>query len=301
MEHSHNHHHTIELSAVNQAFIIGIILNISFVLVEALAGFWTNSLALLADAGHNLSDVASLILSLLSFRLAKIKHTSGFTYGYRKATILASLANAFILLMAIGGIAYETVLRIQRPMPVPGLTISLVATVGIFINSISAFLFLKDKEKDLNVKGAYLHLLADALVSLGVVIAGILIYYTQWLWLDSLISFSIVLVILYSTWSLLTDSLRLTLDGIPSGINLNEIKQAVIRIEGVKDIHHLHIWAISTTQNALTTHVIVNQNGLLNEFIQLKNKIKHELEHLNIQHCTLELEIEAEDCEENCE
>ncbi len=298
MEHAHHHHHhTPELTNVNRAFLIGIVLNSVFVLIEFGAGLYWNSLALISDAGHNLSDVASLILALLAFRLAKVKSSQTFTYGYRKTTILASLTNAVILLIAIGSIAWESIERLQNPQMVAGNSIAIVAGIGIVINTISAFLFFKDKDKDLNVKGAYLHLAADALVSLGVVIAGVVISFTQLYWLDTAVSLAIVVVIFFSTWGLLKESVILSLEGVPSGIDLQQVKQHISKITGVKDVHHVHIWALSTTENALTAHVVTDSSSDWQSIATMKHKIKHELEHLNIQHTTLEVEMENEPCE----
>lgn len=291
-DHHDHHHHTV--TTINRAFIIGIILNSVFVAVEAVAGFWTQSLALLTDAGHNLSDVAALALSLLAFKLAKQKATERYTYGYRKTTVLVTLLNAVILLVAVGGIGYEAIHRFFNPQPLQGNVIAWVAGVGILINSLSAYLFLKDKEKDLNIQGAYLHMAADALVSAGVVLAGILIGYTHWYWLDSVISFLIMAVILASTWKLLMDSLRLSLDGVPRGVDVLEIRNKLLKIKDMKDVHHLHVWAISTTQNALTAHLVLANTASLAEAEVVKQKAKHTLEHLNIHHATLE--IETEDC-----
>src|SRR6478736_811276 len=257
MSEHHHHDHAPQLTSLNRAFIAGIILNLLFVVVEAVAGFYTDSLALLTDAGHNLSDVASLALALLAFKLAKLKPTETFTYGYQKTTILVALANAIILLIAIGGIGWEAAQRIFKPEPTPGFTIAIVAGIGLFINAFTAFLFFRDKEHDLNVKGAYLHMAADALVSLGVVLAGITIAFTGWYWLDTVISFVIIIVIFISTWRLLKDTLRLSLDGVPHNVDLQKVKAAILKIPGVKDVHHLHIWAISTTQNALTAHLVL--------------------------------------------
>ncbi|MFN7118218.1 MAG: cation diffusion facilitator family transporter [Saprospiraceae bacterium] len=298
MEHAHHHHHhTAELTNVSRAFLIGIVLNSLFVLIEFGAGFYWNSLALISDAGHNLSDVASLILALLAFRLAKVKSSKTFTYGYRKTTILASLTNAVILLIAIGSIAWESIERLQNPQVVAGNSIAIVAGIGIVINSVSAFLFFRDKDHDLNVKGAYLHLAADALVSLGVVVAGIVISFTQWFWLDTVVSLAIVVVIFFSTWGLLKESVILSLEGVPSGIDLQEVKQHILKIAGVKDVHHVHIWALSTTENALTAHIVTDSSIDWQSIATMKHKIKHELEHLNIQHATLEVEMEDEPCE----
>jgi cobalt-zinc-cadmium efflux system protein len=269
-----------------------------FVVIEIIAGFITNSLALFTDAGHNLIDVGSLLLSLLAFRLAKIKPNRNYTYGYKKTTILASLFNAIILLVALGVILWETISRLGKPVEIQGQTVALVAFAGIIINSISAFLFFKDKEKDLNIKGAYLHLLADALVSLGVVIGGILIYFTKSYWIDPVLSFIIVLVILYSTWDLLKNSLKQSLDGVPENVDIQKVTEQVLNMKYVKDFHHIHIWAISTTQNALTGHLVVVNELTNEEILEIRKMIKHKLEHLNIQHTTLEVEFESQSCEE---
>ena len=224
-EHGHAHGHALPApEQVNKAFIIGIALNLIFVLVEAAAGFWYDSLALLSDAGHNLSDVISLVLALLAFRMAKVKPNSRYTYGYKKSTVLVSLLNAIILLVAVGIILAESIEKLRNPQPIAGGVIAWVAGVGILINAFTAFLFLKDKERDLNIKGAYLHLMADALVSVGVVISGVIISYTHWYIIDPIIGIAIAIVILVSTWNLLRDSLRLSLDGVPAGISAEKIR-----------------------------------------------------------------------------
>ncbi|HRS54088.1 MAG TPA: cation diffusion facilitator family transporter, partial [Bacteroidales bacterium] len=207
----HNHQHTAKVGNLNRAFIIGIGINILYVVIEFSAGLYYNSLSLISDAGHNLSDVAALALALLAFRLANLKANDKFTYGYRKSTILVSLINSVVLFVAIGGIIWESFSRLHNPVVLQGLPISIVAGIGIVINTFSAMLFFKDKESDLNVKGAYLHLIADAAVSLGVVISGGLIYFFHIYWLDLVMSLIIVLVIFYSTWTLFKDSLILTL------------------------------------------------------------------------------------------
>lgn len=298
-EHGHEHHHhgPIEPGRLNRAFYFGIGLNLVFVIVEVGAGFFTKSLALLTDAGHNLSDVGSLGLSLLAFRLARLRPGGRFSYGYQKFTVLASLINALMLLLVAGGIGYEAVRRFSAPPQVPGLTVAAVAAVGILVNATSAWLFHRDQEKDLNVKGAYLHLLADAAVSAGVVVAGLAMYFwSQW-WIDPAISFLILAVILWSTWGLLRESIFLTLDGVPSKIEVKKIRAAALKIKGVKDIHHVHVWAMSTTINALTAHLVLAK-GLSGEQTQsVKKQFRHELEHMNIHHATLETEGEMEDCE----
>lgn len=296
----HHHHHSPVITGIRKAFWIGIILNSAFVIVEFMAGFYYNSLALLSDAGHNLSDVASLGLSLFAFRLAKSKATDRFTYGYHKSTILASLANAVILLIAVGSIGWEAIQRFLHPVETRGGVIAIVAGIGIVINAVSAFFFFSNKDKELNAKSAYLHLAMDALVSAGVVMAGILISYTGIKWIDPLISLVIMAVVLVSTWSLLTESLRLSLDAVPANVDTEKIKEQMLKTEGVKNIHHIHIWAMSTTRNAMTAHLIL-ENGLTEKQIaKIKSELKHELEHLNIQHATLE--TESQNChEENCE
>ncbi|HKC69559.1 MAG TPA: cation diffusion facilitator family transporter [Bacteroidia bacterium] len=288
MAHDHAHHHTV--SIVNKAFIIGIVLNAAFVVVEFVTGIYTNSLALLSDAGHNLSDVATLVLSLFAFKIAKRKATERYTYGFHKGTILASLVNAVILLIAVGSIGWEAIQRFIHPEETQGKVISIVAAIGIAVNGISALFFLRDKEKDLNVKGAYLHLFTDMLVSAGVVIAGLIIFYTGIKWIDPLISLLIMLVVLYSTWGLLAESLRLSLDAVPADIDIEKIKTQTLKIKGVKEIHHIHVWAMSTTRNAMTAHLMLDENLTPKQIAGIKHILKHELEHLNIQHATLETE-----------
>ncbi|RGN50807.1 MULTISPECIES: cation diffusion facilitator family transporter [unclassified Bacteroides] len=297
-EHSHSHGHNHTITSLNKAFIVGIVLNLVFVLVEFGAGFYFDSLALLSDAGHNLSDVVSLVLALLAFRLAKVKANSRYTYGYKKSTVLVSLLNAVILLVAVGGILVESINKLQHPEEVPGGAIAWVAGVGVVINAFTAFLFMKDKEKDLNVKGAYLHMAADTLVSVGVLVAGLIIRQTGWYIIDPIIGIIIAIVILISTWDLLHDSIRLSLDGVPVGIDSEKVKELISQIPGVKDIHHMHIWAISTTENALTAHIVIDN---LNNMESLKHEIKHTLEHCDIHHATLEFESRKEHCDRACD
>lgn len=293
-EHSHQHSHAINAESLNKAFIIGIVLNLAFVIIEFAAGFWFDSLALLSDAGHNLSDVVSLVLALLAFRLAKVKANERYTYGYKKSTILVSLLNAVILLVAVGAIVIESIHKLNNPAVVPGGAIAWVAGVGVLINAFTAFLFMKDKEKDLNVKGAYLHMAADALVSVGVLVAGIVISRTGWYIIDPIIGLIVAVVILISTWNLLHDSLRLTLDGVPTSIDSQKVVKAIRTLPGVDDVHHIHIWAISTTENALTAHIVLKQPEGMQE---VKHLIRHRLEDFGIGHATLEFEVPGEHCE----
>ena len=294
--HSHDHHHHHTVTTINRALIIGAVLNALYVLVEFGMGFYYDSLALVADAGHNLSDVASLLLSLLAFRLAKVRTTPTFTYGYRKSTVLASLTNAVLLLITIGGIVWESAERFQDPQPVAGSPVAWTAGVGILVNAVSALLFFRDKDHDLNAKGAYLHLAADALVSLGVVVSGLLIQYTGWYWLDAITGLVVAAVIFASTWRLLTDSVRLSLDGVPVAIDLSAVKAEIEKVRGVQQVHLLHVWAMSTTENALTAHIVVQDHLPIAEVEALKHHIRHQLEHLTIQHSTLELEWPSAAC-----
>ena len=297
MAHNHDHHHdhSPKLTNVNRAFIIGIVLNSLFVVIEVIVGFYSNSLALISDAGHNLGDVAGLLLALLAFRMSKSKANNQYTYGYGKSTILAALLNAIILLITIGGIGIEAIQRLLHPEPIQGKTVAIVAAIGIFINGITALQFFKDKEKDINIKGAYLHLATDALISFGVVIAGIVMSFTSWFWLDSVISLVIMIVVLISTWQLLKDSFRLSMDGVPEGISIEKIIEIFIKTEGINGVHHLHIWAISTTENALTAHLVI-QEYEATSINKIKKHLRHELIHQNIQHVTFEFEHHQEDC-----
>ena len=291
----HNHSHTPVLTHLNTAFIVGIVLNLAYVLIQIIIGLKIKSLALLSDAGHNFLDVAGLALAMLAFKLNKSKSTKTYTYGYKKSSILISLFNAAVLLISIGAIGYEAFFRFQKPQPMPGLTIAIIAGIGIFINGISAFMFFRDKEKDLNVKAAFLHLAADAVVSLGLVAGGVIIYYTHLYWIDPLLSIVVCAVIIVSTWSLLKGSLRLSLDGVPEGIDLQKVKEEVIKTEGVIDFQHLHIWAMSTTQNAMTGHLVVSKDLSTAQIEKLKHHIKHKLEHFNIGHSTIETKTEISD------
>jgi cobalt-zinc-cadmium efflux system protein len=293
----HNHNHSTEINNINRAFIVGIVLNSLFVLIEGASGFYYNSLALLSDAGHNLSDVAGLLLALLAYRLAKTKPTSTFTYGYRKSTVLVSLINAVVLLIAVGGIIWESITRFLNPEIINGRNMAIVAAVGIVVNTITALMFLKGKEKDLNIKGAYLHMAADALISAGVVIAGILIIFTGWYWLDAAIGILIAVVILISTISLLRESFNLTMDAVPKGISLEAVQKEIEQLKGVLSVHHLHIWAISTTYNSLTAHIVVGDKSNIEELSKIKKEIRHHLEHFNIEHSTLEFEMDKELCD----
>ena len=232
------------------------------------------------------------------FPVGKVHPNSRYTYGYKKSTVLVSLLNAVILLVAVGIIITESIEKLFHPVPVEGAAIAWTAGVGVVINAVTAWLFMKDKEKDLNVKGAYLHMAADTLVSVGVVISGIIIMYTGWTLVDPIIGLVIAVIIVISTWSLLHDSLRLSLDGVPVGIDSEKIGRVILEQPGVESYHHLHIWALSTTETALTAHIVI---GDLRRMEEVKREVKHELEHAGITHATLEFEYKGACCEgEDC-
>ena len=293
MEHHHHHHHSAPAQSLSGIFILSIILNGLFVLIEAGVGLWQNSLSLLSDAGHNLSDVFSLVLVLVAFRLAKVKSNEHYTYGYRKSTVLISLLNAVILLVAVGAIVIESIHKFSEPTDVNGIAVSWTAGVGIIINGATALMLMRGQKNDLNVRGAFLHMAADTLVSIGVVISGIVIAYTSWTVIDPIVSLVIAGVILISTWELLSDSLRLAVDGIPDGVNLKEVEQILTEEEHVKEVHHIHVWAISTTETALTAHVVIDD---LNSWPEVSEHLKHELSEHSITHATLEPETENCHC-----
>ncbi len=285
------HHHSPSLKNINRAFYIGIVLNALYTLLEFVIGYQTNSLALISDASHNLSDVASLILSLIGLKLSQKASSKLYTYGYKKASILASLINAILLIIVSFGIIKEGVLRLNAPPLLAGNIIMYTASIGVVINTISAFLFFKGQKKDINLKGAFLHLLVDALVSIGVVVSGIIIHYTSWNIIDPLISFVIGFIIIITTWSLLKESIRLVLDGIPKDIDPNEIKKLIANHPNIKDVHHIHIWALSSTENALTAHLILKEAIFTPEkILEIKQHLKNILNEHNIQHITLETE-----------
>ena len=292
MTHEHHHHdHTV--TSLNKAFIWGIGLNVGFVVVEFAVGLCYGSMGLLSDAGHNLSDVASLLLAMLAFRLAQARATPKYTYGYKKSTVLISLLNSVILLIAVGVIVAESIGRMLHPEPVVGGAIAWTAGVGVAINGFTAWLFVKDKDRDLNVKGAYLHMAADALVSVGVLVSGLVISWTGWTVVDPIVGLAVAGVIVASVWSLTRDSLRLSLDGVPGGIDIAEIERKMEAVPGVRAVHHIHVWAISTTENALTAHVVLDS---LSRMEEVKHALKELLGRSEIPHATLEFESVTERC-----
>lgn len=295
--HMHNHSHGPSLEdSASQRLWLGIILNVLFAAAEVVAGFWTNSLALLADAGHNFSDVMGLILALIAVHLGKQASSERYTYGKGRASIQISLLNSIILLGAAGAIAYEAIERLRTPSEVPGLTIVYIAALGVLINGITTALYWKDRKEDLNMRGAFLHMAADALVSLSVVVGGLIIQWTGALWIDPALSLLVSAVIVWSTVQLLRQALRLSLDGVPEGIDIGDVRRYLQELPGVSDVHDLHIWAMSTRRTALSAHLVVDS---LERSPSLLGRIKQEMpENFGIAHPTIQIEAEKQDCPE---
>jgi cobalt-zinc-cadmium efflux system protein len=303
MAHHHDHHdhspahghagHSHAPDNFGFAFAVGVALNTAFVAAELIFGYAANSLALISDAVHNFSDVIALLLAWGAAGLARKRPTQRHTYGYRRASILAALINAGLLLIAVGGIAVEAINRIQAPAAVSGWTVVLVATLGIVVNGGTALLFMRGRHGDLNIRGAYLHMAADAGVSFGVVVAACVIMLTGWQWVDPVISLCIAAVVLASGWGLARDSVNLALDGVPKGIELSEVKNYLSRLNGVTEVHDLHIWAMGTNETALTVH-LVRPGGYDDPFL---HGVCEELSHrFNIQHATLQVEAGSDVC-----
>ena len=294
--HGHHHHHTHAIEKLSTIYIVAVALNLAFVIVEAVAGFIGNSLGLLSDAGHNLSDVFSLVLAMIALKLASSHATKRFTYGHRKASVLISLLNAIILLVAVGAIIVESVDKFFNPTEVNGSLIIWTATVGIVINGLTAWALSRQQKHDINTRGAFLHMLADTLVSVGVVVSGVVIKYTGWTVVDPIIGLVIAVVILVSTWSLLSESLRMSADAVPEGFDVDDITKKIEAVDGVLNVHHMHIWAISTTETALTCHIVIPEATMLEE---VTDRVKELLDSLGIHHSTLELETNSSHCSQH--
>ena len=296
MPHEHEHSPEHPQASVNyrKAFAIGIALNVSYVAVEAAFGLFAHSLALVADAGHNLSDVLSLLLAWGASEFGQSKPSKRFTYALRSSSILASLANAIILLIAIGAIAWEAFQRFRQPQEVPAVTVMVVAGFGVLINAATALLFMSGRHRDLNIKGAFLHMAADAGVSLGVVLAGLAIKLTGQYWIDPAMSLVIVAVIAIGTWGLLRESIRLALQAVPAGVDLERVEHYLASLPDVTAVHDLHIWPMSTTQTALTAHLEMPNGSGGDEF--LHNVCQHLHDEFQIEHSTIQIEQNAKAC-----
>jgi len=291
---AHNHSHA--PANYNRAFAIGVTLNIIYVAVEVGYGVVAGSLALIADAGHNLSDVLSLLLAWGATVLATRAATENRTYGMRKVTVMASLVSAILLLIAMGAIAWEAIGRFARPEPVEGMVVIIVAAIGVVINTATALLFASGQKHDLNIRAAFLHMAADAGVSLGVVVAGVVIMTTGWLWVDPVISLVIVAVILIGTWGLLRDSINSAIDAVPAGIDMPGINNYLNSLGSVCQIHDLHVWSLSTTEVALTVHLVVTDDEISNDFLMTVQQHLHD--HFDIEHSTIQ--VERRDADSAC-
>ena len=295
--HSHDHPNP---AGFGGAFAIGIALNLAFVVVEAVYGLVAGSMALLADAGHNLSDVLGLILAWAGASLVKRRPNARFSYGLKKSSILAALLNALLLLVATGAIIAEAIRRLANPVATDGGLIMGVAAVGILVNGATAWLFARGRHHDINIRGAFLHMVADAAVSVGVVLAGLLILQTGKLWIDPATSLAVAAIILWGTWDLLTESATMTLAGVPKGIDSGHVGRALEKLPGVTGIHHLHIWSLSTTETALTVHLVVSGEVDRDKLIRQANAYVHQL--FGISHSTIQVESadmnHADHCDE---
>ncbi|RDI59409.1 cation diffusion facilitator family transporter [Microvirga subterranea] len=286
--HGHGHSHAV---GHGRAFLIGITLNLGFVAIEAVYGILADSMALLSDAGHNLSDVLGLAIAWGAALLARRRRSDRFTYGLRSSSILAALFNALLLLVAVGGIAWESISRLIEPAPVAAGTVMVVAAIGILVNGFTAFLFMKGSHDDLNIRGAFLHMVADAAVSLGVVLAGAAILWTGATWIDPLLSLVIAGVIVWSTWDLLRQSLTLSLHGVPRGVSVPDVRRMLEGRPGVSRVHHLHVWAMSTTETAMTVHLVMPDGHPGDRFLaEIQQELK---QHFGIGHSTIQIEIHA--------
>lgn len=291
--HAHHHHgHVHAPAAFNRAFAIGIALNAAFVMIEAFYGWKINSLALLADAGHNLSDVAGLVLAWAGALAGKVQPNAKHTYGFKRASILAAFVNALLLLVAMGSLGWEALGRLQSPESTQGWTIMAVAGVGIVINTATALMFMRGRKDDLNIRGAFMHMAADALVSLGVVMGGALYLWQGWAWIDPVMSLAIAVVIVLGTWSLFKQSLHMLFDGVPDGVDMVQVRKLLLGLPGVADVHDLHVWAMGTSDIALTAHVVTQPEGV--DTSALLREAEEELhEHFEIRHVTLQVESPA--------
>ncbi|MEX0941765.1 MAG: cation diffusion facilitator family transporter [Pseudomonadales bacterium] len=296
---SHTHAHT-QLASVNRSFVIAVSANLAYAIIEAVYGFLANSVSLLGDAGHNLSDVLGLLLAWGAAYLATQQSSALYSYGYRKSTILAAVINAVVLILMAGFIAFESIEKIIRPSAISTVTVIVVACVGVVINAGTALLFIRGGKDDLNLRGAFLHLAYDAAISAGVVIGAVIILFTGWLWIDSALGLFIVAVILGGTWGLLRDSVSLLIDAVPQSVEQDKVRQYLENIEGVTGIHDLHIWAMSTNENGLTAHLVMPENTLWDSESGYATISAELASRYNIHHVTLQVEKDPE-CPTDCD
>jgi len=284
--HAHSHDHDHAPASFGRAFAIGIGLNLAFVVIEAIFGFAANSMALLSDAGHNLSDVLSLVIAWAGGTLAQRGSSPRFTYGLKKASILAALVNALFLLVAVGGIGAEAIRRLFHPSATDGGVVSIVAAIGIAVNGVTALLFIRGQD-DINIRGAFLHMAADALVSLAVALAGLVILWTGQQWVDPAMSLAVAIVILWGSFGLLKESMWMSLAGVPAGIDADEVEAALADLDGVEAVHDLHIWPLSTTETALTAHIVTASADYPDALLASAREVLHRY---RIEHCTIQVE-----------
>lgn len=285
--HSHGHHHHGNFSN-QKAFLIATSVNLAFVAVEVIYAIMANSMSLLADAGHNLGDVVGLVFAWIANYLLTKPASKRYSYGYKKTTVLAAMSNAFLLVFATGIIGYESILRLLNPVSIHENIIMIVAGLGILINGGTALLFIKNAEDDLNIKSAFMHLAGDAVLSLGVVITGAVVLFTHWLWLDPLVGLALAMTILFSSWTLMRDSINLIIDAVPKKINQEKVREYLFKLEGVKAVHDLHIWALSTKETALTAHLVCPERTFSDpDFHEINDYLKS---HFHIAHVTLQIE-----------
>lgn len=297
---SHHHAHQRIPSELTSALAFGLFLNLAFVVTEVCGGYYFDSLSLYGDAGHNFSDVAAIALSWIAIWVSQKKASENYTYGYKKSTILAALFNAAFLIISALVIGWEAISRLNMPESPQGLPMAIIAGIGIAINGLTAWLFVKDKRQDLNIRGVYLHMVADTVVSFGVMLAGFGVEYTGLSAIDSISSMVIAGLILYSSWKLMQDTLRLSLNAVPDHINLDKVKRVMRNANGVAGVHHVHVWGLSTSQAALTAHLVI-KTEYRDKVQEVKAHVKHQLQHLGIDHATLETEFEGDICEDDCE
>ncbi|MGZ2410694.1 cobalt-zinc-cadmium efflux system protein [Sphingomonas sp. F9_3S_D5_B_2] len=285
--HDHSHQHAHGQEALTRAFALGVALNLGFVVIETGFGFVANSMALVADAGHNLSDVLGLLVAWGAASMARRAPSPRFTYGLKKAPILAALFNSLFLMIAVGAIAAEASRRFFHPGAADGVTVTTVAAVGLLVNGATAWLFARGAKSDINVRGAFLHMAADAAVSLAVIFAGLMILWTGQQWVDPAMSLAVAVVILWSSFGLLKESVWMSLAGVPLGIEVDEVEAALGSLDGVAEIHDLHVWPLSTTETALTAHLVL-PDGSVDDLLSTAQRLLHDRFH--IEHCTLQVE-----------
>ncbi len=300
MEHSHTHEINHTADNLKRSFFISIGLNLTYALVELISGFFYGSMSMISDAGHNFVDVFSLSLAFAGLLLAGIKPNKQFTFGFKKATVIAAVINSVFLIISVLLIVKESIYRIFNPLEINGMSMIIVASFGILINGATGWKFHKDQHRDLNVKAAFLHLMADALISLGVVISGLVITYTDWSIIDPVFSIVIAIVIFFMTIKILRDSLKMAIDGVPQGISIDEISDQIQNLDSIIGIHHVHVWSLGTSESSFTAHIQISDSTINSDFDKIKSDIREILLKVGISHSTLEFELPGEICKNNC-